>query len=497
MDCASFFPLTSLQNGLVQSVTCSGLALDGLSSAYVPPDTVTMDAARLQLQCVVLFDGLFGTDTIVVQAAQSSLAGRLVFVQDARGLVERAQFLDCAAVVKLAFSGDAGFLIREILRLLADVYRGRIERAICDALSDLVNVDLTSVLQAANTVIGPYLAPPPLPPSPYYGATELNLTGSPLMGLVDVLLNNLVGLDGPFGLAAVVADLTNHTGAIERSWAPDEVMYTLAVPLVGNASFGLATFSLHGLDTLDTLQLLVPRDSVSLDSVAGLARLALNATFFVRVALDRYDTAILMERGQLRFAADRMDVSTSVAIGLDSPFLQRLSLAQLPSCGRSAVLGVNVTRALVGMDVREVVIQAVSTGVLEQQLDALLDNVLLLFVTSYRAAIPAFVNGFVLAPALRHLSTGPMSGLCALGSGSAASSGSYYALDSLALALVAGGCAAACVFLVFGIVVWHREWYSPALAKLASSGATRLTSPRRHGHCLTTSFVRQQPRRKR
>ncbi len=330
--------------GIISSVVCSGIELEDLSSAFAPPNAVSLDVGGLQLQCVVSFEKSF----IVVQAQQSSLAGVLIFDKDnSTGLVSKARFDQCAAVVNFGFSGTVTWIIKEVLRVLEYFFKGTIERRICDVLRDEVAGGLTTTLLHVNALITPFLAPQPLPPSPDYGPREMNLTGNPILALVDFALNQLTGLDGPFGIGLVVAELTNGTGAVQHRWSNDTVLYTLVVPSVGNASFGLSSFSISGLDTFDALRLFVPRDVVTLDSALRLRDLAINASFFVSVALDnaQTDSQILFERGALRFAASDVSLLASLAAGFDQPLLDRLSFQQItPGCIQSALLGANLTQ---------------------------------------------------------------------------------------------------------------------------------------------------------
>ncbi len=102
---------------------------------------------------------------------------------------------------------------------------------------------------------------------------------------------------------------------------------------------------------------------------------------------------------------------------------------------------------------------------LQRNLDVLLDNVLLLFVSSYRHAIPAFVNGVLLQPALRDASVaGPLVTPCELVP--ASSSSSVFPLNRVAMGAVLGGLFAALAGVLAGIVLWHREWFSPSQAEL-------------------------------
>jgi hypothetical protein len=71
---------------------------------------VEMDVAQLQLSCEVAF----GKDIIVVQAEKSSLAGSLVLKKAPNGLASHAEFTGCKAVINLTFSGQGGWLIKEV-----------------------------------------------------------------------------------------------------------------------------------------------------------------------------------------------------------------------------------------------------------------------------------------------------------------------------------------------------------------------------------------------
>jgi len=87
----------------------------------------------------------------------------------------------------------------------------------------------------------------------------------------------------------------------------------------------------------------------------------------------------------------------------------QLSLSQLLhiGCLKKSVISTNITQLLLNFDLNYIKVLADDTGVstndksdkeLELDIDQFIDNILSLFITSYKHAVPGFVDGFVAGP---------------------------------------------------------------------------------------------------
>lgn len=75
-----------------------------------------------------------------------------------------------------------------------------------------MKVNLTELLQELNEDIKPYLKPPAPPLPPLVPPGMISWTDNPTIEVVDFVLNEMVGTDGPFGMNTLFKSLTNSSG---------------------------------------------------------------------------------------------------------------------------------------------------------------------------------------------------------------------------------------------------------------------------------------------
>ena len=360
------------------------------------------------------FDLSTKTDHVIATSEGSRLDAQVTFIANPNsGLVERAA-LDCTARVKFKVDVPNHPIWQLVVDAINLIYGGRINSALCGELDVLVNQDLTLLLQGINASLEPFLhgAEPP-PALPKYGRKALNFTGNAFIGLVDFLLDDLIGANGPFGVNLIASALTNGTGAYVYQFpGQGQSLATVNVAALGNVTFGISRLSFRGLNTFSAVRMAVPRDSYSLDSFLSLADFELNISFFVNTSVgtsgiveENHNGQSLFERGELRFRAGNLSMGLDLAAALDAHLLESLSFDQLvsPGCLKASVMGGNLTQARLQFNLHELLLVALANGgenQLEVSLDRMIDNLLLMFVTSYDSVIPAFVNSIVLTPAI-------------------------------------------------------------------------------------------------
>lgn len=459
--------------GKVESFVCRGLVLGDLESSFLAPSGVSLTVSDLQISCVanVKVD-VFGTYVAQAYSQHSSLVASLVLVKDnSTGLVEKAVLEKNQASLSLHVDLPHHPWVQFFVRAVDRFYTPRLNRMIEQGLANGVDVQLTQLLKDINQRILPFLnngggPQVPIPDMPQ----AMNFSGSPLIGLVDFLLDDLIGANGPFGANLILSSITNATGRINVTFPADGLLLTTApVGTLGNVSFGIMALSIDGLSSFSKLELLAPVDGVRLDSDFLLKELGFNVSFFVNTVVGEgsvSDSQTLYETGVLRCKLNDFGVDFSIDAGINARMANQLTFSQLTSVGclRSALLGANVSQGVSTFDLRELVIKAVSQGTLERSLDKLIDNVLLLFVQSYSGVIPAFVNAIALPAAVdagnnalrANLLDKPMQP-CALAPVNAYSSA--FPLNPVATVAVLGGATSIWLVICVMICAMHIVWY--------------------------------------
>lgn len=350
---------------------------------------------------------LLGTVPLVALSKGSALSARARFIENVTtGLASSAVLSPCSANVQFDIQVPNHPIYQLVVDLVKSLFAKRLNSDLCNELASLVDGDLTNVLRSLNSAMEPFLfgrGPPAQAPD--YGGAALNFTGNPFFGMVDFLLDDLIGANGPFGVNLILGAITNHTGRLAIDF-PDQgrELGTFAISSLGNVTLGIRQLSLSGLDSFSKLQVFVPHDSYSLDSELSMSEFGLNVSFFVNTSLNSggaIEGQSLFETGVLRFSAGNLTVGLDVAAGINAYTATSLSFGQLLSggCLKATIMGGNVTQARLNFALQQLVVQAISNGgQLEGSLDAVIDNLLLLFVSSFNSVIPAFVNAVLLTP---------------------------------------------------------------------------------------------------
>ncbi len=485
------FPL-----GTIKTFDCTGLTLSQLSSTYVPPTSLSTAVHGLMIHCdLEVHIDVLGTYNLVATSEGSSLAAQMQFLVDNKtGLAGSSHLSSCDANIVFHVQVPNHPVFQTIVDLVKRIYGGRVGKLICGELSTLVDTDMTAVLRSINAALVPFLGAGggPPPGAPNYGSSALNFTGNPLFGLVDFLLDDLIGANGPFGVNRIMAALTNGTGGWEIDFGENgTVVTTQSVGGLGNVTLGLYRISIAGLTSFDVLNLLVPRDSFSLDSRLELSSLELNVSFFVDTTVGMNGTTVedprgLFETGEVRFRASDLTVGLSLSAAIDRRNALTLNLDQLisPGCLAAMVMDGNVTQARLQFALQQLLVVAGSNkGQLEGSLDALIDNLLLLVVTSYNKVIPAFVNAVLLTPAVDAANAAIVANVfetprpCVLQAVSTYSSS--FPVNPTGAVAVLGGAAAAWFGVTALVVALHWARYSKAAQERDESASADEAEARR------------------
>jgi len=205
------------------------------------------------------------------------------------------------------------------------------------------------------------------------------------------------------------------------------------------------------MNTWSIVKFFLPERSFFLDNHLQLDKLKTNISFFVTVVappfqqshdsqngwrqthhigwgIDETDPQYpsLFERGIAEILLSDLELKTKTFVGIDESLADHLTFNEATNveCLKETLLAANVTQLLLNFGLKKLEIIAFDgaefpekrdqererekredENTLEHQIDELLDNALLLFVTSYGKAIPAFLNGFVAGPVVEKLNT--------------------------------------------------------------------------------------------
>lgn len=383
-------------------IVCFDIDINKIASALGPNSTLKTNFTELGIKCSLDYSwGIFSGNASTVVANNSFAYLNIELVKDLHsGLVDHAKLLESNVfinVTRLDFSSIFfnSKLIKSITRSLLD---SQLPKVIEQEFTVLVNQNLTSLFRYVNSVIAPYLHPPPNISLPNFNGTVpvVNLTNNPVIQTADYALNDVIGLS----INNIIDHWSNWTGILDKN---DLMLnYTLSLSFA-NITFGLNNVTLSQLNTWDTVQLLIPKRSYILDNRLKLFNLGMNASFFVDTEFQGYT---LHESGMLWLSARQLSLLLDLVLELDSRFLNSLNFDQITcvGCLRDSVLFANVSKSRIDFLVNHIKILATNqNSVLEKQVDLLLDNTLSLFVDTYFQVIPAFANAFAVEPAIEML----------------------------------------------------------------------------------------------
>ncbi|KAL6068024.1 LBP/BPI/CETP family, carboxy-terminal domain protein [Balamuthia mandrillaris] len=397
----------------ITGMSCAKIELGALGSQFTPPATLRLDGSGIGISCVAKWSakviGIDNTGTVSVTIGDSKVGGSISFTKDSDGLAGSASLSGCTTnlnIKDIHFSGGLAAKLLELFHdLIARVVSSQLNQVICTEIGSLVSTNLTAVLQSLDAQIRPYLKPVPPSPPPPVPADSLVLTGDSVIELIDYIANDVIGANGAFGLNKLVNAYTNNTGYINITDIPAPLS-SITIPLVfgTNITVGLTNVAVAGLNSWSQFEALVPTDKYSLFSHSLLEHLNMTFVFFVNVttAADGkgpiHGDYTLFESGILVLDMEHNELNGTAQLALSEKALKGLFpqqiLNNLEECVLASLYDVNVTQLQFGMSIHQLKLIA-GGGDIEKDLDAAIDNALLLFTTAFGPAIPAFFSGVV------------------------------------------------------------------------------------------------------
>eukprot|EP01114_Cavostelium_apophysatum_P012565 TRINITY_DN2842_c0_g1_i1.p1 TRINITY_DN2842_c0_g1~~TRINITY_DN2842_c0_g1_i1.p1 ORF type:complete len:1131 (+),score=314.29 TRINITY_DN2842_c0_g1_i1:215-3607(+) len=402
-----YFPF----NISITELNCSQSQIGNISSQFVYPLEFDAKFTGVGTTCngnvqvyIPLFGWQPGTATILV--TNSSIDAGIGLNKTSEGYANAAYVSKCDTKLQANFNiqGKNGNIIMDAIGGIIDVFTKQIvdtlDDLVCSQLTVAVNNNLTDVLQDVNQYIKTYENPQPPNPTKPVPEGMVDLVNNPIAMSITSTLDDVVSSTGLFSINMIMNKLTNSTGHVT---VPDSLLemavFTVPIPSLGNITIGITNLSLGGINTWGDITTSAS-GNYSLSVHTQLEQLLINATFFVNVTTV-VNQQSLFEEGTLQIVLSQNNMNATSQIALDQRILDSLQVSQYQyvGCLLPILYDVEISQIYFNMSVDQLAISAFG-GSLETYLDEAISNLLLLFTTSFKEAIPAFVNGFTVQPAI-------------------------------------------------------------------------------------------------
>ena len=403
-----------------------------------------------------------GNATASASKNDSSISGDVMFIKNSKtNLTNSAKLLNGNVKIDITNINFSEKFLNSTVVKSAVLYllNAELPSVMQEAITQGINYYLTDALLGINRVITPYLEgfPPKILLPRYNQSNLMNLTNNPVIALLDYTFNTIVGTDGPMSLNSIANHYSNGTGNISFSKLQNwNISFQTRNPFA-DVSIGINDMSFGGMNTFSVVELFIPHDSLFLSNNLKLSNFKADISFFVDTHLlkslnyhlnyhykhykygnetkeenegesqgENEESSLssstssstsssllslsssslsLYEKGVLHISMNDLSLDMDIFLGIDTKFAHKMSFQQIlqEQCLKDAVQYTNVTQFAADFNLQEMNIFAFDgnksdTNKLENQIDKFLDNALLLFVTSYAPAVPAFINGFVAGP---------------------------------------------------------------------------------------------------
>ena len=305
-------------------------------------------------------------------------------------------------------SGSIGTIIQLFQEFIKNILIKYLMDYIQDAISDSIDPKLTELFGKANTLILNGAQPIPL------NVTidlPVDLRKSSLVDTIRFLLDHFTGADGPLSFNHLFSLISNNTGNIYlQDFYNKSIVFDFNISdsynrSLGNLEFGILDLNLTGLNTWGDFQALIPNDTspVYLDSYTYLRSLGINLTFSVKVTLEKKSgivtsDAILYEEADLVTKLDENKLWGQLQVPSIKGKVGNYSNKQCLNLDCIIDLldsnGTGITLLNLNETFDYIRIQA-GHGELEEDVDKLLDDLIGLFVDSYKTKIPTFLNAII------------------------------------------------------------------------------------------------------
>jgi len=324
------------------------------------------------------------------------------------------------AISKL-FGGNEAFsnLVQSIVKSLKGTINDVIPGFICPLLEGMIEENVTDLFHQANNMIYEFWAENKPLDIPVIEEEMVDLHISPIIDTARFLFEKFIGVNGPFNLSYIVDIFSKNTGILRLSELyPEALEFSFYIEkLNATLTLGIDDLVLEGLKTWNEFSLLEPVNgsNVNLFSHTNLTTLAITLTWHIIVEVDgdmiSVGGAKLEEHATfyVKLNNNIMDfyLQLSSYDGLAQNYSNRMCTNV--TCMEALISpdSTGITYFTLHMEFENISLYA-DKGDLEEDVRALINNVVGMFVDNYKLAIPPFVNGLVmtLLPMLNDLLSG-------------------------------------------------------------------------------------------
>ncbi len=422
-------PTVSFKIDIIGNITISNLTIDsillgGLESETIYNDTeksgVSLNISDIGFHVFGNFnikDGLVQSDgTMEINATNVNFIFPFKLIKnDTTGLVQEVDTSGLKIIVdkddlkiNINGSGAIGRIINLFQDFIKNILITYLMDYIQDSISDSIDPKFTELFGMANDLILNGAEPIPLNITIDF---PIDLRKSSVIDTIRFLLDHFTGASGPLSFNHLFSIISNNTGILHlHEFYNESILFDFNISdsnnkSLGNLELGLLDLNITDLNTWGDFQALIPNDTspVYLDSYTYLKSLGINLTFSVKVTLEKKSgvvtsDAILYEEADLVTKL----VENKLWAQLQVPSIKGKagSYSNKQCLNLDCIIdlfdsnGTGITLLSLNESFDYIRIQA-GHGDLEEDVDKILDDLIALFVDSYKTKIPAFLNAII------------------------------------------------------------------------------------------------------
>ena len=308
---------------------------------------------------------------------------------------------------------DFGRILQPVINAQVEQLELELQKNLTHLLEVTLSERLTHALSNLSThVLRPLLEVPTAPHAEGHVAHDAIVwSNSSAIELLDVLLNEVVGTDGPFGLNGLAKRLTGGSGVADLS-GPLALPRVLALNLssLGALQIALLDARVAGLDQLKHFELLTPGDAAaggahSLGFALGTASLGVQAlanfTLLLNGSVLNGSAPItappLTEALQVEAGLGNASALATIFAAINASLDVAGALAE-PGCIAAAVLNASVRALQLNASLSALTTTLTLSGTLEKNLSSIFNHLFELFGAVANPILPKLLAGFSAGP---------------------------------------------------------------------------------------------------
>lgn len=400
--------LTNNQATLFINQTTCDLNVPSVSSSIPSPLTIDISANNIGINCTGYWlftspnETVHGILGVIITGASVEIAIPL----NSSGFVVSLVDPYCNVQIptlSLDFHNDSA---SSILNQFVTAVQSNMTNEIITTTSTLIlNTTETQVQQMVSNsnagvqgiVDSNILGPPGPPVLPPIVGGNVDLTANPIMGLINWVLNGVVGINGTIGINNIVNFVTNNTGAFSFNYGNSSLIQGLPtlVSFYQNISsdFGLEIkplwVNITGLNTFVETSFASPIDNQTLRTSTLMENLGLVVEFEANVSLFNSDQGSwIAQRSVFRTNLQHAQMSTDFNVVLNKIFLEFLTPNQLliPSCFANSLSSLQVNDFNISFLMEDISVSS-AAGQVETPTVALVNSGIETFAESYGSVV--------------------------------------------------------------------------------------------------------------